>query len=71
MPKRSYLSTHEGRKTARGTKDMRAKDRVSAYMCTDATGSAKVPMAINGRSKNPRCFNRRACPLKYFSQSVV
>lgn len=59
----------ENSKTVRGTKGMTAKDRVSAYMCTNATGEAKVPMAIIGKSKNPRCFRNRPPPVKYFSQA--
>ena len=56
LPKRTYLSTAENRKTARGTKAMKAKDRVSAYMCTNATGTGKVPIAIIGKSKSLGCF---------------
>lgn len=69
LPKNTYLSTSENRKTARGTKSMKAKDRVSAYMCTNATGTGKVPMSIIGKSKNPRCFRIGPCPIKYFSQA--
>ena len=68
-PNRTYLSQGENRKTARGTKGMKAKDRVSAYMCTNATGTAKVPMSIIGKSKNPRCFRVTPCPIKYWSQA--
>ena len=42
MPRRSYLSIHEDRQTARGTKDMHYKDRASAFMCTNAPGTNKV-----------------------------
>ena len=69
LPNRTYLSAGEKRKTARGTKGMKAKDRVSAYMCTNATGTGKVPMSIIGKSKNPRCFRKTPCPIKYFSQA--
>lgn len=68
MPKRSYLSKGERRKTARGTEGMTAKDRVTAYVCTNATGTAKVPMSIVGKSKMPRCFRRKLPPMSYFSQ---
>lgn len=50
---------------------MKAKGRVSAYMCTNATGSAKVPMSIIGKSRNPRYFRLRLPPIKYFLQSNV
>ncbi|CAN0298812.1 unnamed protein product, partial [Pylaiella littoralis] len=69
LPKRTYLSKAEKRQSARGTKGMKAKDRVSAYMCTNATGSGKVPMSIIGKSKNPRCFRKAPPPIKYFSQA--
>lgn len=70
LPKRTYLATNsENRPTARGTKDMRAKNRLSAYMCTNATGSTKVPLAVIGKSKNPRCFRHKQPPVKYFQQA--
>lgn len=69
LPKRTYLSNAEKRQSARGTKGMKAKDRVSAYMCTNATGSGKLPMSIIGKSKNPRCFRKAPPPIKYFSQA--
>ncbi|CAN0079347.1 unnamed protein product, partial [Laminaria digitata] len=58
-----------GRQTARDTKDMGPRDRVSAYVCSNATGSAKVPVSIVAAPKNPRSFRGRACPVKYFSQT--
>lgn len=69
LPKRAYLASSGNRKTARGTKDMKAKDRLSAYVCTNATGSAKVPLAIIGKSETPRCFRHKQPPVKYFQQA--
>ncbi|CAB1111078.1 unnamed protein product [Ectocarpus sp. CCAP 1310/34] len=69
MPRRTYLSTSEDRKTARGSKSMHFKDRLSAIMCCNADGTAKVDMAIIGRAKEPRCFKNGGSPLKYFSQT--
>ncbi|CAB1101968.1 unnamed protein product [Ectocarpus sp. CCAP 1310/34] len=69
MPRRTYLSTSEDRKTARGSKSMHFKDRLSAIMCCNADGTAKVDMAIIGRAKEPRCFENGGSPLKYFSQA--
>ena len=71
LPKRSYLSTSKNRKTARGTKSVHFKDRVSAFMCANADGSAKVDMAIIGKAKTPRCLRDGDCPLKYYSQVMV
>ena len=47
---------------------MNFKDRVSAFMCTNASGTGKVETAIIGKAKSPRCLRRRAYPLKNFSQ---
>ncbi|CAB1110321.1 unnamed protein product [Ectocarpus sp. CCAP 1310/34] len=69
MPRRTYLSNLEDRKTARGSKGMFFKDRLSAIMCANADGTAKVDMSIIGKAKGPRCFNDTPSPLKYFSQA--
>lgn len=69
MPRRTYLTPGEDKKTVRGTKGMNFKDRVSAIVCGNADGTAKVGLTLIGRAANPRCFRKRACPLKYFSQS--
>lgn len=44
------------------------KDRVTLYVAAHASGR-KVPLAMIGHSKNPRCFRLRKMPVKYFSQS--
>ena len=56
FPKRSYVLTGENKKPLRETKEMSSKDRVSAFVYTNAIGSLKLPMAIIGKSANPRCF---------------
>ena len=38
-------------------------------MCCNADGTAKVDMAIIGKAKSPRCFDKGASPLKYFSRA--
>ena len=48
--KRSYIDTHERRKTSRGTRGIKVKDRLSTWMWTNATDSAEVAMVIIGRS---------------------
>ena len=55
LPKRTYLTQEESRKTTRGIKAMGTKDRISVYTCTSATGG-KVPLSYIGRSEHPRCF---------------
>jgi hypothetical protein len=64
LPKRTYLSPHEDRKTARGTKGMKAKDRITAFICTNASGKQKLPLSVIGSSKNPRCFGKKSKPVR-------
>lgn len=44
LPRRTYVVPSKKREIVRGTKDMAAKDDVTMYACTYATGSAKVPI---------------------------
>ena len=67
LPNRSYLKKGDY-KNARGNKLMKAKDRVTIYVCTNADGSDKVPLSMIGKAKEPRCFVRRKKKLRYFSQ---
>lgn len=68
LPRRTYITEEENRKTIRGTKAMKSKDRITAYVCTNGDGSRKLPMAIIGKAKNPRCFRLGQPPVPYFSQ---
>lgn len=36
-----------------------SKERVTAMVCANASGTHKVPMFIIGRAKMPRCFNKK------------
>jgi len=69
IPNRSYVQAGQ-RRQARGTKAMKAKDRVTLVLACNATGSHKIPVAMIGKAKQPLCFKppRCACPLPYFSQ---
>ena len=58
LPNRSYVKK-EHSKTARGTKHMKAKDRVTLYIATNATGTDKVPLGMIGKAKQPRCFRNQ------------
>ena len=68
LPRKTYITAMEERSSVRGTKGMASKDRITAYLCTNASGTQKVPFSIIGKSKNPRCFKLKPCPVKYFSQ---
>jgi len=67
LPNRSYVK-EEDCKTARGTKLMKAKDRVTIFVTTNADGSDMPPLSIIGKSKNPRCFKNRQKKLRYYNQ---
>lgn len=68
LPRRTYVLESEGRRTVRGIKAMKAKDRITAFVCTNADGSQKVDMSIIGKAQNPRCFRMGKPHVPYFSQ---
>ena len=68
LPNRSYIKEKD-RKQARGIKMMKAKDRATLYVATNATGTDKVPLCLIGKSKRPRCFDMGPPRLKYFDQA--
>lgn len=68
LPNRSYVKAKDC-KTARGLKLMKAKDRVTLFVCTNANGTDKVPLCLIGKSKSPRCFNNGPPRLKYFNEA--
>ena len=47
---------------------MNQKSRVTLYICTNADGSDKVPLAMIGHAENPRCFKTNGQKLAYFQQ---
>ena len=69
LPSRSYEPRRD-RRHARGTKAMRNMERVTLVLCTNATGTQKLPVAIIGQAENPMCFcaEGNACPLPFFNQ---
>jgi hypothetical protein len=68
IPSRTYLMPGECKKTARGTKQMKAKDRLTVILCANATGTFKISPVVIGTAKRPRCFVRNPPQLPYFSQ---
>lgn len=43
-----------------------ADDRVSVIMCSNASGSHKLPLALVGSEKAPECLRDRECSFPYF-----
>lgn len=67
LPKTSYVEPGE-KKTVRGVKGMKAKDRITVIVATNATGYFKIPLSVIGKAKKPKCFRVRCCPLHYQAQ---
>ena len=69
LPSRTYISESDGdRSKVRGSKALKAKDRITLVLCVNATGSCKVPPLIIGTAKTPHCFRDSPCPLPYADQ---
>lgn len=71
LPKRTNPAPGDNRKTGRGVKGMATKERVSVDLCTNATGTRKMPLAIIGTAANPRCFRTGVPLVKYISQKKL
>jgi len=69
LPSRSYVPSEDLR-TARGSKAMKSKDRVTLNLCYNATGTHKVPVTMIGKAAQPMCFQgeSNASPLPHLSQ---
>lgn len=65
---REYVLESEEKRSVRGVKGMKAKNRTNAYLNTNAEGSDKVPLAVIRRLKNLRCFKMGKPFDKYFSR---
>lgn len=68
VPRTSYVLEAESKRALRGIKAMRAKDRVTAYICTNADGSDKVDLTIIGKAKNPSCLRVKRPHVTYIIQ---
>ena len=55
LPNRMFVKKGTEKQYA-GTKAMKSKDRATLMVCTNAAGE-KVPLAIVGKSKKPKCFS--------------
>ena len=70
FPDRSYILTSgDERQIGRGTKAMKAKDRLTLVLCFNATGTCKIAPLLVGTSKQPQCFRGgKKCPIPSVSQ---
>ena len=67
LPRRTYILINENIRQIRGTKSMKSKNRETVYICTNADGSNKIPIAITGSSNNPHCFKTQSPGFIYMS----
>jgi len=69
LPSRSYVPRRD-RRHARGTKALRHMDRITLALCTNATGTYKLPVEMIGEPVRPLRFRgvSNECPLPYFNQ---
>lgn len=70
LPTKTFAGNFE--KSATGFKTN--KDRVTIAVCSNASGTHKLPLFVIGKSTNPRAFknvNRDALPVYYRSQTAA
>lgn len=68
FPRRSNFMLGENKRLLRGTKELGANNRVGALVCTNATGSSKVLIALIGKSANPSRFRAGQPAVRDFIQ---
>ena len=67
LPRYTLLLPCEDISSTRGKK--KAKERVSLVVCTNATGTHKIPCTLIGKPKVPACIKNREWPVTYISQN--
>ena len=72
MPTRTYElqsdSSQDKRQLGRGTKSLKAKDRLTLVLCCNATGYCKIDPMVIGSAKQPHCCRDERCPIPHYSQ---
>lgn len=59
LPKRSWiLASEKESRSARGTKNLGHKARLTVELAVNCDGSVKIPLFVVGKSANPKCFNK-------------
>lgn len=66
--RKAHLIYAKNYKTVPGTKSMSAKDRITAYVCTNADSTEKLPMAVLKKSQNPRCSHLGPYQVSSFTE---
>lgn len=66
LPRYSVLLPDEDISSLRGKK--KSKERVTLAVCSNATGSHKLPLTMLAKPKNPACLRNSQWPLVYYNQ---
>lgn len=61
LPEKTYV--HAGETSAPGRKV--SKERRTALLCCNASGSKKIKPLLIGKSQKPRCFRNKILPVDY------
>jgi len=67
LPRVTLLAPGEDAKKVRGRKI--PKERVTAIVCCNSTGSVKVPIALIGKVGKPVCAQKSPWPVPYYQQA--
>ncbi len=57
LPRNSYSSPSETRRTVRATELLKEKARITVVFCVNADGSQNIPVRYIGHSCKPRCLS--------------
>lgn len=69
IPNRTYLLEGDDvRQSGKGTKMMKANDRLTTILTVNAAGTCKVTPVVIGSRKKARCFRRNTPVLPYYHQ---
>ena len=73
IPQYSYLLESEGdkRQHGRGTKRMKAKDRLTVVLWANATGTVKISPVVVGSARKPRCFTNERHVIPIFPKAML
>ncbi len=56
LPHRTYVSKLASQKRVRACKGIKSKDRLTLYLCTNESGTDKLPITCIGKYEHPACF---------------
>lgn len=70
LPRRTCLVLGENWKTVRGVKEMRASDRLTAWICSNVDGTARMPIHLIGTAAKLRFFRAQKPSIPSYRQKI-